>query len=865
MRARVAMRSSPATVAHYQGYVMDIAGRGSAVDPQYSEAAHEALLERAPDPIIIHGEGRLLYANPAAVRLVCVRDAAELIGSEVGKWIRLRETEAANEAVQDYMLPMRPTLVSEGRIIRPDGQALEVEMCQTPVMWHGTAATQIHLRGLAPARRAEWVMRRNESVLHSLHHITSVQKLGLTEKLRELLALGCQQFGLPVGILSHIEKDRYEIVEAVGAEQLRGRVLPLGDTYCSVTVGADEPASFEHAGNSEWKTHPCYEEFHLETYIGTRVLVNGALFGTLNFTGPEPRRLSFTPVDLEVLKLMAQWVGNEIARQRVETGLRESEHILRTTFAQAAVGLAHVAPDGRWLHVNERLCSIVGYPEDELLRLRFQDITHADDLKKELDLLHRVLAGEVSTYQLEKRYIRRDGSTVWTSVTAALAHGEFGAPDFLILVVEDITRRKETERELRRYRDHLEQLVEKRTNKLKALNEQLREEIAKRKQAEQELRDSEERFRRLSEAAWEGIAITCDGVILDANTAFATIFGYALSDVIGRDTADFLVPERRGSSSRRLPMQSGTDYELIGIRKDGSAFPVELHNEPAFYRGHNVMVKVIRDLTQRMFLEEQRRLHQAELARVARLSTMGEMASGLAHELNQPLAAILNYTHGSLRRMESAAWDSAAVRGAIEEVAAQAERAGEIIRRLRSFVRRRAPRQDRQDVNELVEEVVRFLVPETRRSQVKVVLDLAEPLRPVHVDSIEIEQVILNLVRNAIEAMECKTPGQRQLTIRTLQGERFVEVQVSDRGTGLPDAIRDRLFDPFFTTKPTGTGLGLPISQSIVESHGGRLWGENNPDGGATFHFTLRTNDTHGYKRRSAGKEVYDRRSGDHG
>lgn len=845
---------------------MDTAGRGSAVDPRYSEAAYQALLERTPDPIIIHDEGWLLYANPAAARLVGIRDAAELIGSEIGKWLRCRETESASEAaVQGHMPSMRPTLLSEGRIIRSDGQALEVEMCQTPVMWHGRAAAQIHLRDPASAGRAEWVMRSNESVLHSLHQITSVQKLGFEEKLHELLTLGCRQFGLSIGILAHIAGEHYEVVDAVGADPLKGRVFPLGDTYCSVTVGSDEPVSFEHAGDSEWKTHPCYAEFSLEAYIGARVLVDGELYGTLNFTSPEPRRLSFTPVDREVLKLMAQWVGNEIARQRVETGLRESEHILRTTFAQAAVGLAHVAPDGRWLRVNRRLCRIIGYSEDELLRLRFQDITHPDDLKKELVLLHKLLAGDTSGYQLEKRYLCKDASMAWTNVTAALAHGESGAPDFLILVVEDITRRKETERELRRYRNHLEQLVEKRTNKLKALNEQLREEITKRKQAEQELRDSEERFRRLSEAAWEGIAITCDGVILDANTAFATMFGYVLSDVIGRDTADFIVPERRGSSSRRLPVQPDTDYELIGIRKDGSAFPVELHNEPAFYRGRNVMVKVIRDLTQRMFLEEQRRLHQAELARVARLSTMGEMASGLAHELNQPLAAILNYTHGSLRRMESAAWDSAAVRGAIEEVAAQAERAGEIIRRLRGFMRRREPRQDRQDVNELVEEVVRFLVPETRRSQVKVMLDLAEPLRPVHVDSIEIEQVILNLVRNAIEAMECEPPGQRQLTIRTLQSERFVEVQVSDKGPGLPHAVRERLFDPFFTTKPTGAGLGLPISQSIIESHGGRLWGENNPGGGATFHFTLRTNDTHGSKRRSAGREAFDRRSSNHG
>lgn len=679
----MAMRGGGATALHLRGYIVDVTDQAEgAFGTCANDVSHLDLLERVPDPIVVHAEGRFLYANPAAARLFGVADAAEFIGDAVEARIRFGEDGGG--------VALSSTLVCEGRIIRSDGQVQEVEMCRMPVMWYGRAATQVHLRHLAPDRRVESAM--------------------------------------------------------------------------------------------------CH---------------------------------------------------NQIARRHAERNLLESEQILQATFAQAAVGLAHVAPDGRWLRVNRRLCRILGYTEEELLALRFQDITHPDDLQKEQVLLHKLLAGESSGYQLDKRYRHREGSLVWTNVTATLAHTRPGVTNFLILVIEDITARKETERELRRYRDYLKQLVAKRTAKLKALNGQLREEIARRREAEQELRASEERFRRLSEAAWEGIAITCDDRILDANRAFAAMFGYELPEVMGRPMDDFIVPERRAES----PHTAVDDRERVGRRKDGSLFPMELHSEPTFYHGRTVTVKVIRDLTQRLFLEEQRRLHQAELARVWRLSTMGEMASGLAHELNQPLAAIMNYTRGSLRRMESAAWDIASIREAIGQVAVQAERAGEIIRRLRHFMRLREARQGSQDVNKLVEEVVRFVVAEIRRLQVKVALDLAEALPPVRIDSIQIEQVVLNLVRNAIEAMEAVSPERRQLTIRTaLRDERFIEVQVSDRGTGLADSVYERLFLPFFTTKPNGTGLGLAVSQSIIEAHGGRLWAENDPRGGATFHFTLLAN-----------------------
>lgn len=250
---------------------------------------------------------------------------------------------------------------------------------------------------------------------------------------------------------------------------------------------------------------------------------------------------------------------------------------------------------------------------------------------------------------------------------------------------------------------------------------------------------------------------------------------------------------------------------------------------------------MLTDITERKQAEEQARRHQAELAHVARLNTMGEMASMLAHELNQPLAAIVNYTQGCVRRLRMRAGDSEDLCAVMEEVRGQAERAGEIIRRLRRFVAKGEPRTAEADLNSLVREVVGLADPEARQNGVDIRLDLAEDLAPVLVDAIQIQQVILNLVRNGIDAMSGPGPERRILgvcTALTESGEE-IEIAVSDTGIGIPSEIADEIFSPFFTTKAKGMGVGLSFSRALIEAHGGRLIMTSNPDGGVTFRFTL--------------------------
>jgi C4-dicarboxylate-specific signal transduction histidine kinase len=234
------------------------------------------------------------------------------------------------------------------------------------------------------------------------------------------------------------------------------------------------------------------------------------------------------------------------------------------------------------------------------------------------------------------------------------------------------------------------------------------------------------------------------------------------------------------------------------------------------------------------------RAHQAEVEQAARLSALGGMAAGLAHELNQPLAAIVSYARGCARRIESGEASVAALLPAIEAIAAQALRAGEVLRQIRSFLQNGALRREALDVNRLVREAARVAEADAERLGVRLVLDLGTGLPPAEADGIQVEQVLANLVRNGLEAIEARAAGPRVLTIATRQADGdALEVAVHDTGTGLTPSVARRLFDPFFTTKAEGLGLGLSISRTLVEANGGRLWAGGNDDGGATFRFTL--------------------------
>jgi PAS domain S-box-containing protein len=246
-----------------------------------------------------------------------------------------------------------------------------------------------------------------------------------------------------------------------------------------------------------------------------------------------------------------------------------------------------------------------------------------------------------------------------------------------------------------------------------------------------------------------------------------------------------------------------------------------------------------RDITAVRRAEQESRQHQSELVHVCRLSTMGEVATGMAHELNQPLSAIVNYAKGASRRLQSGVLDTPPLVEAMRQISAQAQRAGEIIRRLRALVGKQAPIRSVVDLNYLVREVCGFLEFETSKLELRIGLDLVDGEIPVNVDLVQIEQVILNLVRNALDALEDKPATERHLAIFTRVHGPEAVVGVADNGPGIAQERMAHLFDPFYTTKETGMGMGLAISQTIIDDHGGEIRAESEPGRGTVFHVHL--------------------------
>jgi two-component system sensor kinase FixL len=246
------------------------------------------------------------------------------------------------------------------------------------------------------------------------------------------------------------------------------------------------------------------------------------------------------------------------------------------------------------------------------------------------------------------------------------------------------------------------------------------------------------------------------------------------------------------------------------------------------------------DITARKLAEAELLRHRTELAHMARVSTMGVLTASLAHELNQPLSAILSNAQAATRFMAAAPPDLAEVRGALQDIAQDTKRAGDVIRQMRALVRKDEPNLESLNLNEIISDVVRLLHSDMLMRKVQAALELDRNLRPVSGDSVQLQQVVLNLMLNAFDSMKDVPELQRRVVLRTRQVDLFsIRVEVGDCGTGIsPDRLAS-LFEPFQSSKQEGLGLGLSISHSIVEAHKGRLWAENNPAGGATFYFTL--------------------------
>jgi len=350
------------------------------------------------------------------------------------------------------------------------------------------------------------------------------------------------------------------------------------------------------------------------------------------------------------------------------------------------------------------------------------------------------------------------------------------------------------------------------------------------------------------------VLINGAGEILAFSKTAERLFGYTAAEVRGRNVRMLMPAPYRDSHDGYLDRHARTgEKRIIGVgrivvaeRRDGSTFPIELAVGEVKGQDGSMFTGFIRDLSERQSTEARLQELQAELVHMSRLTALGEMSSALAHELNQPLSAIANYLKGVRRLLEPSAQnpDQGRVQDALDRATEQALRAGEIIRRLRDFVRRGETEQRVESLAKIVEEAGALALVGAKEHGVRVVFQLNADYDTVLTDRVQVQQVLLNLIRNAIEAMAGRP--RRELIVSsgpadtTTGGEAMTEVRVLDTGGGLQEPVASQLFQPFLTTKANGLGVGLSICRTIIEAHGGRIWATPNPEGGTVFHFTLR-------------------------
>jgi PAS domain S-box-containing protein len=556
-----------------------------------------------------------------------------------------------------------------------------------------------------------------------------------------------------------------------------------------------------------------FQRYGTKAVVAVPLVADGVVVGALSFAAIRAER-SWPDEVVRGFRIVAEVIANALARQRADQALRESQTRLTLAVASAEARLWEVEAETERVWMTEEGRAYFGLGPNEAMTFdRLAEFIHPDDRVMWRDNIRQALdTGRI--LRNEFRVLSPDGSVRWIA-SQGRPHGDVaGRPRRLLGVSIDVTERRQVEEQL-----------------------------------------------RASEALSTGVFASLPGhmVIVDRSGTILRTSDTWQTFAAGEGALD---PTVLAVGARQHPASSHGDAEngpiarkvLEGVETvlDGTqaefrleyAYPTRTEERWAsvsalpLQRPEGGVVIYHQDITmpQRSRLEAERL--RRDLTHVARVSAMGEMTAALAHELNQPLTAILSNAHAGERYMAQAAPPLDEIREILQDVVGDARRAGEVIQRLRGLLRKEGARFLPLDVNQVIREIAALVHTDTILRNVVINLDLEPELPPIRGDGVQLQQVLLNLVLNGMEAMSLNGEG-RQIVLQTRQGDGAVRISVRDQGPGIPADTLPRVFETFYTTKPSGMGVGLAISRSIVEAHGGKIWAENNPDRGATVSFTL--------------------------
>jgi len=549
------------------------------------------------------------------------------------------------------------------------------------------------------------------------------------------------------------------------------------------------------------------------TSAALTVLAAAAVWAILHPGHPvaiEVLRANLVALQLFLVLLAASLLSFAIVleeRQRIQDSLRATQGRLALAEATSMMMVAHVGLDGRWLQVPRRLAEHLGFERRELIERSSFELTHPEDREREIREGNRLLAGETLSFDLEKRYRTSDGAFLWFYLSRSLVSGLDGQPVHFLDHLVDVDERRRAEEDVRRSEHQLRLFAEPSPAAVAMLDSALRFVV------------TSQRFRHdFHFDGTLGNGRRYDEILAGFPASWPQALQKSLEGVVQvREDDDFTRPNGSIESLRWQIMPWAQPGDLPA----GAVVFAELTTDRK--RGERALKE-----------------HRRELAHLTRVSTLGELSGALAHELNQPLAAILANAQAAQRYISRGPAGISEVASILEDIVADDLRAGDVIRSLRKLLRNEEAEFQTVDFNELVREVLDLAQGDLITRNVAVHRELADGLPPIQGDRVQLQQVMLNLILNACEAMAAGASPERRLRILTIpQDSMGLRVTVQDSGPGVPAELRERIFDPFLSTKKQGLGLGLSICRSLVAAHGGRIWLTENESGGASFHFVL--------------------------
>jgi PAS domain S-box-containing protein len=528
--------------------------------------------------------------------------------------------------------------------------------------------------------------------------------------------------------------------------------------------------------------------------------------------------------------------------------LRASRDRYAKLYNLSPVGYITLNDEGYIQEINQAATRLLKPSENSLINQKLEDLVHPSDLDNYHFFFRRLTSGD-NEHIFEMRLKNPSGGWLYTECIGKTTYNDPGILE-ICLSINNITDRKNAEQAIAELNDQLAEKVLQQTSDLSESNLNLQKRIAELNDFKHQLLERETKLNSIFNASLEGIiTIDMSGVIVSVNSAVETLFGYSEEEIIGENIAKLIPLAQKKQHAQFLKKYFPTHLsDLIGTvrevewqRKDHSLIPLDLSIAEFSIDGVSYFTGIVRDVSQRKQQEQQNKEHLEELAHVTRLGLMGEMASGIAHEVNQPLTAITGYTDACLRHLQTENPDLKKLGQILQKTNEQALKAGQIIHRMRDFVKTKKFHRSTADINALVFDATSLCAADFKQNNIVLKYELEDSLPPVYVDYVQIEQVILNLIRNSIDAMKFLPQRTRRvLTIRTnLYEQETIIAQIKDNGPGIEQSEQEKILMPFYTTKTSGMGMGLSISRSIIEAHGGVLHFNSKAGKGTTFYFTL--------------------------